>query len=300
MQDICEPVGIRQRPPEIDVQSFSVVERLAEGDTIDQFKAIYYAASGLPNYLVSVKILHSSSDSVQRQGLLQEAALLVGLDHPHVIKLIGVVTLSDPTQLVLEYCEFGHLEYYVTCQELSVSTECRLAGDVADGMAYLHTRHIVHRDLAACNVMVDSTHRCKVMLTGLSRDMFGAQAVVYQGDSVAVRWCAPECLTEQLFGEQSDVWAYGVVLYEIWTRGDVPFADMMASQVRELLLTNQKTPPLPQRCPVELERILKACWSIHGSRPAFLSIVKDFRGLEINILRDDDLISIKQPRVDEV
>ena len=236
---------------------------------------------------------------MQRQGLLQEAALLVGLDHPHVIKLIGVVTLSDPTQLVLEYCEFGHLSKYVSSVNLSLPLEYKLAGDVADGMAYLHTRHIVHRDLAACNVMVDSTHRCKVMLTGLSRDMFGAQAVVYQGDSVAVRWCAPECLTEQLFGEQSDVWAYGVVLYEIWTRGDVPFADMMASQVRELLISGTR-PIMPYRCMSELEQVLSACWGEYGSRPLFSLLVKKMREIASKVPGDEDLNVMQRLRVDDV
>ena len=270
-----------------------------QDEDFDLFKAVLHAIPGLPNYVVSLKSLHSSANPIHRQALLQEAALLVGLDHPHVIKLIGVVTALAPVQLILEYCEFGPLEEYVACQELSVSAEFRLAGDVAEGMTYLHEHHIVHRDLAACNVMVDSARRCKVMLTGLSRDMFGAQSVVCQGDSVAIRWCAPECLTEQVFSEQSDVWAFGVVLYEIWTRGEVPFADMMATQIRELIISGVQ-PSLPNRCPTELENVLKACWRKVESRPAFATLVTYFRAVANTAPSDEDLLAIQQVRVDDV
>ena len=180
-----------------------------------------------------------------------------------------------------------------------MSAEFRLAGDVAEGMTYLHEHHIVHRDLAACNVMVDSARRCKVMLTGLSRDMFGAQSVVCQGDSVAIRWCAPECLTEQVFSEQSDVWAFGVVLYEIWTRSEVPFADMMATQVRELLMKHN-SPPLPYRCPADFERVLKACWGKLGSRPTFSSLARHIHKIADKTTSDDELLAIQQVRVDDV
>ena len=299
IQDLCMPTGTRPRPPEIDRQRLSVVGMVSQEDDFDILKVVFRAVPGLPNYVVAMKSLHVSADPVYRSFLMQEAALLVDLDHPHVVKLIGIVTLADPIGLVLEYCEYGLLEQYILRNDLSLSEEYRIAGDVADGMAYLHSQHIVHRSLAAGNIMIDSTKRCKISLTGHSRCMFGDSAAVYQGDAVPVHWCAPECLTQQLFSEQSDVWAFGVVLYEVFTRGGIPFEDMLGKQVREVLISGTK-PPMPHGCPAELATILRMCWSEYGARASFVALAKHIRVVEASSSIEKEQGDIRQMRIDDV
>ena len=299
IQDICIPTGTRPRPPEIDPERLSVVGTVAQEEDLDILKVVFRAVPGLPNYVVAMKSLHQSADLVSRSCLLQEAALLVDLDHPHVVKLIGVVTLVEPVCLVFEYCEYGLLEQYILGQDLSVPEEYEIAGDVADGMAYLHSQHIVHRNLTSGTIMIDCARKSKILLTGLSRDMFGKDAVVYQGDALPVHWSAPECLVQQLFSEQSDVWAFGVVLYEVFTRGSIPFADMLSSQVRELLIRGTK-PPLPIGCPTERAQILQMCWGEYGSRPSFAALARAIVAVKAGASPEISTSNVQITRIDEV
>ena len=295
------PLGTRARPGEIERTSLNILDKVDEDDFITVFKAVFHSVPGLPSYIVTVKSLVMRENAMisRKQHLLQEAALLVGLEHRHVIKLIGVVTLSDPNLLVLEYCEYGTLESFIKSQDLSLAREYRAAADVADGMAYLATNKIVHRDLAACNVSVDSERRCKVMLSGLSRYIGDQSQIKLLGDPIAIRWAPPEVLREQLFSEQSDVWSFGVTMYEIWTRGDVPFGDMIGTQIREDIIKGIR-PTMPYRCPPELRSALTECWRDCGSRPPFSKLCLFLRELETKAPNDAELLKFEDIRVDEV
>ena len=303
IQDICTPIGARPRPPEIDHHRLSVVDTISQEEDFDVLKGVFRAIPGLPYYVVTMKTLHMSAIPVCRSYLLQEAALLTGLNHPHVVRLIGVVTVAKPNSLVLEYCEYGELDKFVSNHKLSRPEQYKMSGDVANGMAYLHSHHIVHRNLSASNVMIDSCKTCKISLTGLSRHMFGRSSGVFQRDYVPVNWCAPECLTKYLFSEQSDVWAFGVVMYEIFTHGYVPFADMLNKQVRELLVRGAK-PPLPYHCPEKLAAILLMCWRDYGIRPKFISLSRIVQEAEASALdasiEQEQQIDIQRARLAEV
>ena len=301
IQDLCFPLGTRSRPGEIDRASLNILDKVDEDDFITVFKAVFHSVPGLPSYIVTVKslVMQESAMISRKQHLLQEAALLVGLEHRHVIKLIGVVTMSDPNLLVLEYCEYGTLMAFIMRSDLSLAHESRAAADVADGMAYLATNRIVHRDLAACNVSVDSERRCKVMLSGLSRFIGEQGQIKLLGDPIAIRWAPPEVLREQLFSEQSDVWSFGVPMYEIWTRGDVPFGDMIGSQIREDVIKGVR-PTMPYRCPPELKKVLTECWQDCGARPSFAKLCLFLRELETKAPNDAELLNFEDIRVDEI
>ena len=166
---------------------------------------------------------------------MQEAALMAQLKQKHIVNLIGVVTRGKPKMIVLQYCEHGalldHLKQSVGFRALSLDAKLTIAGDVAEGMAYIASHHLIHRDLAARNVLVSADYSCKVADFGLSREVEGDADYVSQGGAVPVRWTAIEALEEHKYSEASDVWSFGIVVHEIFTHGETPYKGWPNSKV---------------------------------------------------------------------
>jgi Eph receptor B1 len=139
------------------------------------------------------------------------AAITAQFDNDNVVGLVGVVTLSEPYLLVLEFCGKGALEHIVKAAVLEPDQLLKYATQIAQGCAYLAKRHFVHRDLAARNVLVSDANECKVADFGLSRDI---ESTAYYTSTDAdallpLRWMAPEVFESQKYSEHSDVWSYG-------------------------------------------------------------------------------------------
>jgi serine/threonine protein kinase len=126
----------------------------------------------------------------------------------------------------------GSLSRYLTKNKVEEQTLHVFAGDVSSGLGYLALRGIVHRDVAARNVLIDSTRRAKIADFGMSRDTESGTAYYNsRSGAVPVRWSAPEALEEQKFSEKSDVWSFGVLLYELWTKAELPYKGMSNQKV---------------------------------------------------------------------
>nr|CAB3263366.1 uncharacterized protein LOC780869 [Phallusia mammillata] len=240
---------------------------------------------------VAVKSLKNVDDPEDIEKFLREGVMMRGLDHPNVLSLLGVCMDADMEHrktsplIVLPFMENGDLRTYLRDGNnvLTVLHLLRFCADVAKGMAYLAEKKFVHRDLAARNCMVDSNESVRVADFGLSRDLFDRD---YYRSSVKtqlpLKWMPPESIKYGKYGEKSDVWSYGVVIWEIMTRGAIPYPTVQAVDILQYLGEGKRM-ERPECCPAKLYKITAKCWMEEpDSRPTFEELVN----MTSNLVRD--------------
>ena len=194
-------------------------------------------------------------------------------DHANVVKLVGVVTVGAPLLVVMEFCSIGSLDAYLRVIDTTDKKKVQIAVDCATGMAYLASRKFIHRDLAARNIFLDSDARAKIGDFGMSREAVGRDYYLSKGGQLPIRWTAPECLEEHKFSEQSDVWSFGILLYELWTRAELPYKGWLNEKVWVQVLGGYRLES-PTDCPTEVYWLMMSCWKDAGSRPTFATLAE--------------------------
>ncbi|KAK4287333.1 hypothetical protein Pmani_039593, partial [Petrolisthes manimaculis] len=232
---------------------------------------------------VAVKV----PDTQARQDILVEASLMLKLRCHHIVKAYGVVLFPDVPFLVMELMCGGDLHTYLKslttqlhnniCTIIGEQDVCGMAVQIADGMAYLASEKIVHRDLAARNCLVNGKFNIKIADFGMTRMTNNDYYRIRETKYFPVRWLPPEYLKDRKFTSQSDVWSYGIVLWEILTGGMRPYQDIcdnkdVWNQVMEGQLTLE--PYLPQDIPEYLCDVVRGCWRYRShQRPHFIHII---------------------------
>ncbi|KAG8142179.1 hypothetical protein E2320_006134 [Naja naja] len=218
---------------------------------------------------VAIKTLKSGYTEKQRRDFLSEASIMGQFDHPNVIHLEGVVTKSAPVMIVTEFMENGSLDSFLR-QNDGQFTVIQLVGmlrGIAAGMKYLADMNYVHRDLAARNILVNSNLVCKVSDFGLSRFL--------EDDTSDPTYTSalPEAIQYRKFTSASDVWSYGIVMWEVTSYGERPYWDMTNQDVINAIEQDYRLPP-PMDCPSALHQLMLDCWQKdRNHRPKFGQIV---------------------------
>ncbi|XP_068198124.1 ephrin type-A receptor 7 isoform X2 [Antennarius striatus] len=248
---------------------------------------------------VAIKTLKVGYTEKQRRDFLCEASIMGQFDHPNVVHLEGVVTRGKPVMIVIEYMENGSLDSFLRKHD-GQFTVIQLVGmlrGIAAGMRYLSDMGYVHRDLAARNILVNSNLVCKVSDFGLSRVIDDDPEAVYtttgklqdvmnvictpvtdlrfteQGGKIPVRWTAPEAIQYRKFTSASDVWSYGIVMWEVMSYGERPYWDMSNQDVIKAIEEGYRL-PAPMDCPPGLHQLMLDCWQKdRAERPKFDQIV---------------------------
>ncbi|XP_053700195.1 ephrin type-A receptor 7 isoform X4 [Synchiropus splendidus] len=226
---------------------------------------------------VAIKTLKVGYTEKQRRDFLCEASIMGQFDHPNVVHLEGVVTRGKPVMIVIEYMENGSLDSFLRKHD-GQFTVIQLVGmlrGIAAGMRYLSDMGYVHRDLAARNILVNSNLVCKVSDFGLSRVIDDDPAAVYttSGGKIPVRWTAPEAIQYRKFTSASDVWSYGIVMWEVMSYGERPYWDMSNQDVIKAIEEGYRL-PAPMDCPPGLHQLMLDCWQKdRAERPKFDQIV---------------------------
>ena len=287
LQDIHSD-GEKRAPREIKRACVKLVDKLGEGQFGEVHKGLLNEIVGIPGYLVAVKSVKSAIDGLeaQRGPMLQEAALMAQFNHRHVVSLIGVVTVGEPLLVLLEYCEHGSLHKYLEHTELDDFRRIQVASDCAEGMTYLAAHNFVHRDLAARNVLLDSEYRCKIADFGMSREILDEKYYKSKGGQLPIRWTAPEALEDNKFSEQSDVWSFGVLLWEIWSKAEMPFRGMNNQKVWTEVMNGHRLQQ-PSGCPDAIYKLMHMCWFSFGHRPVFRDVAEYLQFGQSNELTDD-------------
>ncbi|KAM4633122.1 ephrin type-A receptor 7 isoform 3-T3 [Polymixia lowei] len=226
---------------------------------------------------VAIKTLKVGYTEKQRRDFLCEASIMGQFDHPNVVHLEGVVTRGKPVMIVIEYMENGSLDSFLRKHD-GQFTVIQLVGmlrGIAAGMRYLSDMGYVHRDLAARNILVNSNLVCKVSDFGLSRVIDDDPEAVYTttGGKIPVRWTATEAIQYRKFTSASDVWSYGIVMWEVMSYGERPYWDMSNQDVIKAIEEGYRL-PAPMDCPPGLHQLMLDCWQKdRAERPKFDQIV---------------------------
>ncbi|XP_065332955.1 focal adhesion kinase 1 isoform X5 [Cloeon dipterum] len=259
-------------------------EIIGEGQFGDVHKGIYRGRDGKAQVAVAVKTCKADADLATAEKFLEEAYIMQQFDHPHIIKLIGVCSES-PIWIVMELAKFGEMRAYLLSNKsrLDLATLLRYSFQLSTALSYLESKKFVHRDIAARNVLV-SSHSCvKLADFGLSRWVEDQSYYKASKGKLPIKWMAPESINFRRFTTASDVWMFGVCMWEILMLGVKPFQGVKNNDVIGKIENGERL-ALPADCPPRLYSLMSQCWSYEPSkRPTF----KEIREVLNEILLDE-------------
>ncbi|XP_048667516.1 tyrosine-protein kinase Fer isoform X1 [Marmota marmota marmota] len=226
---------------------------------------------------VAVKTCKEDLPQELKIKFLQEAKILKQYDHPNIVKLIGVCTQRQPVYIIMELVPGGDFLSYLRKKkdELKLKQLVKFSLDAAAGMLYLESKNCIHRDLAARNCLVGENNILKISDFGMSRQEDGG---VYSSSGlkqIPIKWTAPEALNYGRYSSESDVWSFGILLWETFSLGISPYPGMTNQQAREQVERGYRM-SAPQNCPEEISKIMMKCWDYNPeNRPTFSELQKE-------------------------
>ncbi|TNM97813.1 hypothetical protein fugu_014059 [Takifugu bimaculatus] len=277
--------AIHEFAKEIDVSSIHIERVIGMGE-FGEVCSGRLRVQGKREIYVAIKSLKAGYSDKQRRDFLSEASIMGQFDHPNIIRLEGVVTRCKPLMIITEYMENGSLDAFLRKHD-GQFTVIQLVGmlrGIASGMKYLSDMSYVHRDLAARNILVNSNLVCKVSDFGLSRVLEDDPEAAYTtrentgtylspGGKIPIRWTAPEAIAYRKFTTASDVWSYGIVMWEVVSYGERPYWDMNNQDVIKAMEEGYRL-PAPMDCPLVLHQLMLDCWERErAERPTFSQIL---------------------------
>ena len=258
----------------LDFTRLKLENKLGQGNFGSVLKGVYTVTSG-EKIEVAVKQLKTDG-AAQKSEIEHEARIMLKLDHPYIVRMIGMCQEAT-MMLVMELAINGPLHKYLRKhKEVTVRQILVMMLQVSDGMEYLGSKHFVHRDLAARNVLVVDVNFVKISDFGMSRAM-GAGNSYYRAEASGkwpLKWYAPECIWYYKFTTKSDVWSYGITLWESLTYGGKPYEGLHGQEVIQYLENGERLTRSPH-CPESVYSLMRACWELEPEKRPKFSLVKE-------------------------
>ncbi|XP_045197750.2 tyrosine-protein kinase ABL1-like isoform X1 [Mercenaria mercenaria] len=255
---------------EIERTEIAMKHRLGGGQYGDVYEAVWKRY----NKTVAVKTL--KEDTMALKDFLEEAGIMKAMKHPNLVQLLGVCTREPPFYIVTEFMTQGNLLDFLrgrNKEDIGPTILMYMATQIASAMAYLEEKLFIHRDLAARNCLVGDSHLVKVADFGLARLMKDDTYTAHAGAKFPIKWTAPEGLAFNRFSTKSDVWAFGVLLWELATYGMSPYPGVDLTEVYHLLERGYRM-ERPQGCPAHIYQLMMRCWQWDPKdRPTFHDIL---------------------------
>ncbi|XP_077576146.1 focal adhesion kinase 1-like isoform X1 [Stigmatopora nigra] len=242
---------------------------IGEGQFGDVHQGVYISPEN-PALSVAVKTCKNSTSDSVREKFLQEALTMRQFDHPHIVKLMGVIT-ENPVWIIMELCTLGELRSFLQVRKysLDLATLILFSHQLSTALAYLESKRFVHRDIAARNVLVSTVDCVKLGDFGLSRYMEDSSYYKASKGKLPIKWMAPESINFRRFTTASDVWMFGVCMWEILMYGIKPFQGVKNNDVIGRIENGERL-AMPPQCPPTLYSLMTKCWSYDPSkRPRF-------------------------------
>ncbi|XP_045603850.1 tyrosine-protein kinase Fer isoform X5 [Procambarus clarkii] len=254
---------------ELNNDDVELRDKIGRGNFGDVYKA-RLRDSGLE---VAVKTCRVTLPDEQKKKFLQEGRILKQYDHPNIVKFIGICVQKQPIMIVMELVPGGSLLSFVRNHkgQLTVKQMMGMCLDTASGMAYLESKNCIHRDLAARNCLVGHRNIVKISDFGMSREE--EEYIVSDGmKQIPIKWTAPEALNFGKYTSLCDVWSYGVLCWEIFSSGEVPYHGYSNTKAREMIDSGYRM-LAPPSTPEEMYQLMLKCWQYDPeNRPHFPEI----------------------------
>uniref|UniRef100_A0A673GL99 Tyrosine-protein kinase n=1 Tax=Sinocyclocheilus rhinocerous TaxID=307959 RepID=A0A673GL99_9TELE len=222
--------------------------------------------------VVAVKILkNDDNNAAVKEEMLREANVMQQLDNPYIVRMIGICE-AENLMLVMELAELGPLHKFLQKNKhISMKNITELVHQVSMGMKYLEEHNFVHRDLAARNVLLVTQHYAKISDFGLSKALTEEENY-YKAKGHGkwpLKWYAPECMNYFKFSSKSDVWSFGVLMWEAYSYGQKPYKGMKGNEVIQMIESGERM-SAPADCPPEMYDLMRKCWTYKlDERPGF-------------------------------
>ncbi|XP_039985273.1 inactive tyrosine-protein kinase transmembrane receptor ROR1 isoform X1 [Xiphias gladius] len=289
----------KSKAKELPLSAVRFMEELGECTLGKIYKGHLYLPGMDQAQLVAIKTLKDISHAQQWGDFQQEATVLTELQHPNVVCLLGVVTQEQPVCMLFEFLPQGDLHEFLIMRSPHSDVGCssdedgtvkssldhgdflHMAIQVAAGMEYLASHFYIHKDLAARNILVGEQLHVKISDLGLSREIYSSDYYCLQPKTLLpIRWMPPEAIAYGKFTTDSDIWSFGVVLWEIFSYGLQPYYGFSNQEVMEMVRKRQLL-PCPEDCPPRFYGLMTECWQEGpGRRPRFKDIHGRLRAWE--------------------
>uniref|UniRef100_A0A8B9VCE0 Protein tyrosine kinase 2 n=1 Tax=Anas zonorhyncha TaxID=75864 RepID=A0A8B9VCE0_9AVES len=260
------------RDYEIQRERIELGRCIGEGQFGDVHQGVYMSPEN-PAMAVAIKTCKNCTSDSVREKFLQEALTMRQFDHPNIVKLIGVIT-ENPVWIIMELCTLGELRSFLQVRKYSLDLASLIlyAYQLSMALAYLESKRFVHRDIAARNVLVSATDCVKLGDFGLSRYMEDSTYYKASKGKLPIKWMAPESINFRRFTSASDVWMFGVCMWEILMHGVKPFQGVKNNDVIGRIENGERL-PMPPNCPPTLYSLMTKCWAYDPSRrPRFTEL----------------------------
>uniref|UniRef100_A0ABI7WGR9 Focal adhesion kinase 1 n=2 Tax=Felis catus TaxID=9685 RepID=A0ABI7WGR9_FELCA len=260
------------RDYEIQRERIELGRCIGEGQFGDVHQGVYMSPEN-PALAVAIKTCKNCTSDSVREKFLQEALTMRQFDHPHIVKLVGVIT-ENPVWIIMELCTLGELRSFLQVRKYSLDLASLIlyAYQLSTALAYLESKRFVHRDIAARNVLVSSNDCVKLGDFGLSRYMEDSTYYKASKGKLPIKWMAPESINFRRFTSASDVWMFGVCMWEILMHGVKPFQGVKNNDVIGRIENGERL-PMPPNCPPTLYSLMTKCWAYDPSRrPRFTEL----------------------------
>ncbi|KAJ8308703.1 hypothetical protein KUTeg_013577 [Tegillarca granosa] len=265
--------------PRHDLQTLGMLGRGVFGDVfLAKARAI---RDGEPETLVVVKSLLTRDESLYFE-YRQELDMYAKLDHPNISHVLGICRDMEPQFVISEYCDWGDLKQFLLATRsdngrriprvppLNTTQKLSMCKQVAAGMEHIANHRFVHRDLAARNVLLTSRSELKISSLSLCKDVYKGEYYQQNQNFVPLRWMPPEAAIEDDYSTKSDVWSYGVFVWEVFHLADLPYANMMDEEILKRLKVGDIQLEMSDQCPSEITDLIRKCMTdCPRDRPLF-------------------------------
>nr|XP_048707150.1 tyrosine-protein kinase transmembrane receptor ROR2 isoform X2 [Caretta caretta] len=276
---------------EINLSTVRFMEELGEERFGKVYKGhLFGTTPGEQTQAIAIKTLKDKAELALREEFKHEAMMRSRLQHPNIVCLLGIVTKEQPISMIFSYCSHSDLHEFLVMRSphsdvgstdddktvksaLEPADFFHIVTQVAAGMEYLSSHHIVHKDLATRNILVFDKLNVKISDLGLFREVYSADYFKLMGNSLLpIRWMSPEAIMYGKFSVDSDIWSYGVVLWEVFSYGLQPYCGYSNQDVIEMI-RNRQVLPCPDDCPTWIYTLMLECWNeFPNRRPRFKDI----------------------------